>query len=76
MRGPTAFWQALERARYENLREAGESAPIPGGDGQTQHFEYDALGSAANFLARKAAWRRGSWRTTSQKSPGAGVFAK
>src|SRR3569623_2137189 len=36
MRGPTAFWRALERARQENLRDAGEAMPIAGNDGQTR----------------------------------------
>src|SRR3569623_2137191 len=30
MRGPTAFWRALERARRENLRDAGEAMPLAG----------------------------------------------
>ena len=48
MRGPTAFWQALETARRENLAAAGEAAPVPGSDGQTRR-------SAARRWPRAAA---------------------
>src|ERR1700712_4692794 len=51
MRGPTAFWQALERARQENLAEAGEAAPVPGGDGQTRRQVLLALAATAATAA-------------------------
>ncbi|MDB5679620.1 NAD(P)/FAD-dependent oxidoreductase [Sphingomonas bacterium] len=51
MRGPTAFWQALERARHENLRDAGEAAPVPGGDGQTRRQVLLALAATAATAA-------------------------
>jgi len=47
MRGPTAFWQALERAREENLATAGEAAPVPGGGGQTRRQVLTALAATA-----------------------------
>jgi monoamine oxidase len=51
MRGPTAFWQTLERARQENLAEAGEAAPVPGGDGQTRRQVLLALAATAATAA-------------------------
>ncbi|MBS0480416.1 MAG: FAD-dependent oxidoreductase [Proteobacteria bacterium] len=51
MRGPTAFWQALERAREENLAAAGETAPVPGSDGQTRRQVLTALAATAAAAA-------------------------
>ncbi len=50
MRGPTAFWQALEAARRENLRDSGAATPVPGGDGQTRRQVLLALGGKAAAL--------------------------
>ncbi|MBN8808659.1 MAG: FAD-dependent oxidoreductase [Sphingomonas sp.] len=47
MRGPTAFWQALEAARHANLAAAGEPMPLPGGDGQTRRQVLAALAATA-----------------------------
>lgn len=51
MRGPTAFWQALARARAENLASVGEAAPIPGSDGQTRRHVLMALAATAATAA-------------------------
>ncbi len=51
MRGPTAFWQALETARRENLREAGAALPAPGQDGQTRRQVLLALAATAATAA-------------------------
>ncbi|QDZ08508.1 amine oxidase [Sphingomonas panacisoli] len=51
MRGPTAFWQALEKAREENLKAAGEAAPVPGSDGQTRRQVLMALAATAATAA-------------------------
>ena len=51
MRGPTAFWRALERARQENLRDAGEAMPIAGNDGQTRRQVLLALAATAATAA-------------------------
>jgi len=51
MRGPTLFWQALEAARHENLRDAGEVAPTPGADGQTRRQVLLALAATAATAA-------------------------
>src|SRR3569623_211015 len=51
MRGPTAFWRALERARRENLRDAGEAMPIAGSDGQTRRQVLLALAATAATAA-------------------------
>ncbi len=51
MRGPTAFWRALEAARQENLRATGEALPIPGGDGQTRRQVLIALAATAATAA-------------------------
>ncbi|THD36388.1 MAG: FAD-dependent oxidoreductase [Sphingomonas sp.] len=51
MRGPTLFWQALEAARRENLRDAGEAMPVPGGDGQTRRQVLLALAATAAIAA-------------------------
>lgn len=51
MRGPTAFWQALERARQENLADAGEAPPLQGGDGQTRRQVLIALAASAATAA-------------------------
>lgn len=51
MRGPTAFWQALEQARHENLIAAGEALPVPGGDGLSRRQLLIALGATAATAA-------------------------
>ncbi|HEX4695398.1 flavin monoamine oxidase family protein [Sphingomonas sp.] len=51
MRGPTAFWQALESARRVNLAAAGEAAPVLGGDGQTRRQVLLALAATAATAA-------------------------
>lgn len=51
MRGPTAFWQALERAREENLAAAGLAPPVPGSDGQTRRHVLMALAATAATAA-------------------------
>ena len=52
MRGPTAFWQAMEAARRAHLRDAGLPAPAAGGDGLSRRQLIAALaatGVAAGF---------------------------
>ncbi len=52
MRGPTAFWQAMEAARRANLDDAGLAAPVIGGDGLSRRQMLTALaatGVAASF---------------------------
>ncbi len=51
MRGPTAFWQALEAARRANLSDAGEAMPVPGPDGQTRRQVLLALAATAATAA-------------------------
>ena len=51
MRGPTAFWQALEAARRENLHESGAATPVPGSDGQTRRHVLLALAATAATAA-------------------------
>jgi len=51
VRGPTAFWQALESARHDNLRAAGEALPVPGSDGQTRRQVLLALAATAATAA-------------------------
>lgn len=51
MRGPTAFWQALEAARHANLATAGEPMPSPGDPGQTRREVLLALAAAAAIAA-------------------------
>jgi len=47
MRGPAAFWGAMEAARQDGLREAGAAIPVPGGDGLSRRALLTALGAAA-----------------------------
>ena len=56
MRGPTAFWQAMEAARSETLRERGLPAPQPGGDGLSRRQLITALAATgiAAALPRSA----------------------
>lgn len=51
MRGPTAFWQAMEAARQENLADAGEPLPVPGSDGLSRRGLLAALAAAAATAA-------------------------
>ncbi len=43
MRGPTAFWQAMEAARRETLSARGLPAPVAGGDGLSRRQLIAAL---------------------------------
>lgn len=43
MRGPTAFWQAMEQARRDGLDERGLPAPRPGADGLSRRQLIAAL---------------------------------
>jgi len=56
MRGPTAFWQALERARHDYLRAAGLPAPAAGPDGLSRRQLLAALAAvtATTALPRPA----------------------
>ncbi|URW75203.1 FAD-dependent oxidoreductase [Sphingomonas donggukensis] len=51
MRGPTAFWQAMEAARQEHLRARGLPAPVPGGDGLSRRQLIVALAGTAAAAA-------------------------
>ncbi|HET9511722.1 MAG TPA: FAD-dependent oxidoreductase [Sphingomonas sp.] len=47
MRGPTAFWAAMEAARQANLRESGAPLPAPGGDGLSRRQLIAAVAATA-----------------------------
>lgn len=47
MRGPTAFWAAMEAARQANLRDRGEALPVPGGDGLSRRQLIAAIAATA-----------------------------
>ena len=51
MRGATIFWQALEAARWANLRDAGEALPVPGSDGETRRHVLKALAATGVVAA-------------------------
>ncbi|MES2442678.1 MAG: FAD-dependent oxidoreductase [Pseudomonadota bacterium] len=46
MRGSSTLWRALESARRQNLAEAGEPAPVKGGEGLSRRALLQALAAA------------------------------